>query len=59
MQEQSSLHACIYRSTHDGWGEGADGDGELSSEQAAVLRKKGASTEGYAATAATMTECYF
>jgi hypothetical protein len=49
----------IYRSTHDGWAEGVDGDGELSSEQAVVLRKKGTSTEGFAATAATVTECYF
>ena len=39
--------------------EDEDDDGEVSSEQAAGLRKKGASTEGLTAKAATVTECYF
>ena len=39
--------------------EGDNGDGEVPSEQATGLRKKGASTEGLTTKAATVTEYYF
>jgi len=49
---------CIQTSSR--WlDEGEDGDGEVSSERATGLRKKGASTKGLMAKTATVTECYF
>ena len=60
----SSRHAraieFVCMQTSSRWlDEGEDGDGEVSSEQATGLRKKGASTEGLTAKAATVTKCYF
>ena len=53
------MHANEFAMSSRWLDEGEDGDGEVSSEQATGLRKKGASTEGLTAKAATVTECYF
>ena len=53
------MHANEFAMSSRWLDKGEDGDGEVSSEQATGLRKKGASTEGLTANAAIVMECYF
>jgi len=53
------MHANEFTMSSRWLDEGEDGDGDVLSEQATGLRKKGASTEGLMAKAATVMECYF